>query len=151
MERNEMPGGAGDINPGAEGAEYGGFRSETSRSSNIGDDVREGLADVGSEARERVATAKNTLADKLDSGANRLEERGQEIAQQGESTFGPDGRVQKATTRVASGMHDTADWLREHDLNDVRTDIEQQVRAHPGRSLLIAVGVGYLIGKAFRR
>jgi ElaB/YqjD/DUF883 family membrane-anchored ribosome-binding protein len=29
--------------------------------------------------------------------------------------------------------------------------IEQQVRDHPGRTLLIAAGLGYLIGKAFRR
>jgi len=28
--------------------------------------------------------------------------------------------------------------------------MEREVKEHPGRTLLIAVGLGYLIGKAFR-
>ena len=39
-------------------------------------------------------------------------------------------------------------WLREGDL---RATIETQVREHPGRTLLIALGVGYMLGKTFRK
>ena len=56
-----------------------------------------------------------------------------------------------AATRVAGGMDATANWLRNTDLDRVRVGIEQQVKEHPGRTLLIAVGVGYLLGKALRR
>ena len=48
---------------------------------------------------------------------------------------------------VARGMEKSADWLRNGDL---KSDIERQVRENPGRSLLIALGLGYVIGKAFR-
>ena len=48
---------------------------------------------------------------------------------------------------VARGMNKSADWLR---TGDLKADIERQVRENPGRSLLIAIGLGYVLGKAFR-
>ena len=53
--------------------------------------------------------------------------------------------------QVAGGMQATADWLREADLDTMRAGVERQVKEHPGRTLLIAVGLGYLLGKAFRK
>jgi hypothetical protein len=53
--------------------------------------------------------------------------------------------------RVAGGMQATADWLRDADLDSLRSGVERQVKEHPGRTLLIAVGVGYLLGKALRK
>jgi len=48
-------------------------------------------------------------------------------------------------------MQATADWLRDADLDSLRTGVERQVKEHPGRTLLFAVGLGYLLGKAFRK
>jgi hypothetical protein len=48
-------------------------------------------------------------------------------------------------------MQSTADWLRDADLDSMREGVERQVKEHPGRSLLIAVGLGYLLGKAFSK
>ena len=59
--------------------------------------------------------------------------------------------VSQVTNRVAGGMQATADWLREADMDSMRTGVERQVKEHPGRTLLIAVGLGYLLGKAFRK
>jgi hypothetical protein len=114
------------------------------------------LSDLGSNARERVGTAKDKLANALESGAERLRTRGQ-----GGSTFAGatgdgstairnDGRVAQVSDRVAGGMEATADWLRTAELDDLKNGIENQVKEHPGRTLLIAVGLGYLIGRAFR-
>jgi len=36
------------------------------------------------------------------------------------------------------------------DLRSVRDEFEHQVRARPGRALLIALGVGYVIGRVLR-
>jgi len=62
-----------------------------------------------------------------------------------------DGRTAQVTDRVASGMDATAGWLRDADLEGLRTGIETQVKEHPGRTLLIAAGLGYLLGKALRK
>jgi len=115
------------------------------------------LADVGSNAREKVGTAKDKLASALESGAEKLRERGTGggatlagATTTGSTAIETDGKVAQVSDRVAGGMQATADWLREADLDSLKTSIEQQVKEHPGRTLLIAAGLGYLIGRAFR-
>lgn len=115
------------------------------------------LADAGSTARERVGTAKDKLANALESGAGKLRERthpaGATLAgatAEGGSVAMSDGKVAQVSDKVAGGMQATADWLREADLDGIKSGIETQVKEHPGRTLLIAAGLGYLIGRAFR-
>ena len=117
---------------------------------NARDKAKEGL----STAREKAGQLKNSLADKLDAGADRLRgQGGQQFATTtGDGSVGvSEGQMDRVARPLASGMHSTAEWLRENDLDTMKQGIEQQVRDHPGRTLLIAAGLGYLIGKAFRR
>lgn len=44
----------------------------------------------------------------------------------------------------------TAEWLRTADVASVKAELEQQVRTKPGRALLIALGVGYVLGRLLR-
>src|SRR4051812_30177688 len=125
------------------------------RAKNMAGTAKDKLADVGSAARDRAGTLKHSLADALESGADKLRQRGQSGQLAGSTGSGSlalesDGRATEVTTRVASGMEATADWLRDADLDGLRASVETQVKEHPGRTLLIAVGLGYLIGKAFR-
>jgi len=129
----------------------------TDRARDIAGSAQDKLADVGSTVRDRAGNLKNSLADALDSGANRLRQRGtgtqSDLA--GASTTGSvaienDGRMAQVNNKVESGMESTADWLRDADIDGLRTGLERQVKEHPGRTLLIAAGLGYLIGKAFR-
>jgi hypothetical protein len=119
--------------------------------------ARDRLSDVGSTVRERAGQAKNSLADALEAGADRLRSRagGQAVAGSpgyGESSLSTDGgRAGELGQRVAGGLQSSADWLREADIDGLRQGVERQVRDNPGRTLLIAVGLGYLLGKAFRR
>lgn len=124
-------------------------------------DVKHRAADLGSTVRERAGVAKNSLADALQSGAEKLRQRGQS-ATGTPSYAGATGdgttSVGVSTTsgghvneRLAGGMQATADWLRDADLESMRTGIERQVKDHPGRTLLIALGLGYVLGKAFRK
>ena len=62
-----------------------------------------------------------------------------------------DSTITAVTDTLASGMQSSAEWLREADLEKMQAGVEKQVKEHPARSLLIALGAGYLIGKAFRR
>ena len=121
--------------------------------------AREKLADVGSTVRERAGTAKDKLADVLESGAEKLRDRAQSgtggatlagATADGSTAVQADGRVAQVSDKVAGGMEATAEWLREADLDSLKTGIERQVKEHPGRTLLTAAGLGYLIGRAFR-
>lgn len=114
-------------------------------------------------AREKASQFKASLADKLEQGAQKIRERAhREGTSQG--TLGAadlgDGSVSYAKTgerklerageSLAHGMESTANWVRNADMQKVKGDVEQQVRANPGRALLVALGVGYLLGKVFR-
>jgi ElaB/YqjD/DUF883 family membrane-anchored ribosome-binding protein len=113
------------------------------------------LADVGSGIRDKAGNVKQKLANALESGAERLRERGTGGNLAGATVSGStaiegDGRLAGLSDRVAGGMQASADWIRDADIDGLKTGIERQVKEHPGRTLLIAAGLGYLIGRAFR-
>lgn len=128
------------------------------RAREVAGSTGERLPAVGSTVRERAGAVKNRLADVLESGADRL--RAQRTTTEGgafagvtaggATTVQADGRLSHVSERVAGGMQASADWLRDADLDSMKASVEQQVREHPGRTLLIAAGVGYLFGRAFR-
>jgi hypothetical protein len=60
-------------------------------------------------------------------------------------------RMADVTNQMAGGMQGAADWLRDADLDGLKTGLERQVKEHPGRTLAVAVGLGYLLGKAIRK
>jgi hypothetical protein len=135
------------------GGEGGGM---TDRARDLAGNAKDKLADVGSTVREGAGNAKNKLADALEAGADKLRQRGTRGQLSGTATGSADvsvttDGVSQVTDRVAGGMQATADWLREADLDNLRSGVERQVKEHPGRTLLIAVGLGYLLGKAFRK
>jgi ElaB/YqjD/DUF883 family membrane-anchored ribosome-binding protein len=128
------------------------------RAKNVMGTASERLADVGSGAREKVGNARDKLAIALEAGADRLRERGHTgslslagATAEGSSAIQADGKVAEVSDRVAGGMQATADWLRDADIDGLKTGIENQVKEHPGRTLLIAAGLGYLIGRALRK
>jgi hypothetical protein len=122
--------------------------------------AQEKLADAGSSVRDRAGSLKNSLADALESGAERLR---QQAAGGGQTagaaaTGGSVGmvsdqsnRMNEMSNQVAGGLQASADWLRDADLDGMRSGLERQVKEHPGRTLAVAVGLGYLLGKAIRK
>jgi ElaB/YqjD/DUF883 family membrane-anchored ribosome-binding protein len=128
----------------------------TDRARDIAGTAKDKLADVGTSVRQGAGTAKDRLADVLESGADKLRQRGGRGQLSGSTGSGDvaitgDGSMTQVTDKLAGGMQATADWLRDADLDNLRSGVERQVKEHPGRTLLIAVGVGYLLGKAFRK
>jgi hypothetical protein len=147
--------GSSESQTGNTGSETGGLKD---RARDIAGSAQERLADVGSSVRERAGTLKDSLADALETGADKLRARtGTGDGNLAGATSGGsvalenDGRVAQVTDRVATGMQASADWLRDADLDGLKSGIENQVKEHPGRTLLIAVGLGYLLGKALRK
>lgn len=62
-----------------------------------------------------------------------------------------------AADRAGSMAHDLADtleraagYLRAREFRGMRSDLEQQVRTHPLRSALVAVGAGFVLGRILR-
>ena len=99
--------------------------------------------------KERASHLKSTLADKLEQGAGRLRQKAAS-APTGEMDAETESRVRKAGSKMASGMESTAEWLRGADVDSMKSGLESQVRSNPGRTLLVALGLGYVVGRMFR-
>jgi len=130
----------------------------TDSSSDIGGSNSSGgitgrLKNVGSSVKDKAAGLPAMLADGLEAGAKALKQRqpagagadGSSVSVQNDSS------IAAVTETLASGMQSSADWLRDADFDQMKAGVEKQVKEHPARSLLIALGAGYLIGKALRR
>ena len=110
------------------------------------------VQDKFGQVKEKARDLQSTLADRLDQGAEKLRQRTSSGTLAGAtegSTVGvaTDDRMANVQDSAARAMSKSADWLRNGDL---KSDIEKQVRENPGRTLLIALGLGYVLGKAFR-
>lgn len=66
------------------------------------------------------------------------------------SATGLRGKLDTAKTKVVDGAHAATDWIKQADIEGIKSGIEAQVRANPTRSLLVALGLGYLVGRAMR-
>jgi len=100
--------------------------------------------------RERAVQLKTQLADKLETGAGRLRQRATETAKIDDAIAVTKEKVVDVSDRVAIGMERSADWLRNANMSSVQEKLERQVRENPGRTLLIAGAIGYLLGRAFK-
>jgi hypothetical protein len=116
--------------------------------------ANEGSKSIASTVKEKASGIPAMLADGLEAGAEALRQHRPSTA---ESTPGSsvalssDTSIAAVTDTLASGMQSSAEWLRDADLDKLKSGVEKQVKEHPARSLLVALGAGYLIGKALRR
>ncbi len=83
------------------------------------------------------------MADKLQAAAQTLHQKAARSDQPNEfSDF---------ERRAAGWLERSAEYVNEMEPQRVRSDIENQVRRNPGRSLLIAGAVGLVLGRLLRR
>ncbi|MFN7945413.1 MAG: hypothetical protein U0Z53_08680 [Blastocatellia bacterium] len=86
---------------------------------------------------------KSTVADRLHAAAQTLHQK----------TAGSDQSSDLAGfgSRAADWLDRSADYVSEMEPQRVKTDIENQVRRNPGKSLLIAGVAGLVLGRMLRR
>jgi hypothetical protein len=109
---------------------------------------------VATSVRQKASTIPAMLADGLEAGAEALRQRrpSPNATTPGTSVaVASDSSIDAVTDTLATGMQSSAEWLRDADLDKLKTGVEKQVKEHPARSLLVALGAGYLIGKILRR
>jgi hypothetical protein len=149
-------------NTGSDGASSSGDRTlNASANSGTGTSTGGGVADrvknVASSVKGKASALPAMLADGLEAGAEALRQRrSSSLSTAGTSTgvspaISEDTRIAAVTDSLASGMQSSAEWLRDADIDKLKQGVEQQVKEHPARTLLVALGAGYLLGKAFRR
>ncbi|HEV7593505.1 MAG TPA: hypothetical protein VGO33_00810 [Gemmatimonadaceae bacterium] len=115
--------------------------------------VSDRVKSVASSVKGKAAAIPSMLADGLEAGAEALRQRRTSTSSSDGSSLAitNDPNIAAVTDTLATGMQSSADWLRDADMEKLKQGVEKQVKEHPARSLLVALGAGYLIGKALRR
>lgn len=87
---------------------------------------------------------KTTITEKLHGAAETLREKSQSFS-------GKNQEVAKYGDQAARWLNRSADYLEEINPQQLKNDIGNQVRHNPGRSLLVAAGIGLVLGSLLRR
>lgn len=100
-------------------------------------------AELGRSAEAKINEKRKPAASALESAAATLHEKAGSL---------PGGeRVSRIARKAARQMESTAGYVRGHDVRDMIGDLGSFVKRHPGRSLIAAAAVGFLVGRAVRR
>jgi ElaB/YqjD/DUF883 family membrane-anchored ribosome-binding protein len=104
--------------------------------------AQEKATELGRNAEARINEKREPAAGALDDAAATLHEKADSL---------PGGeRVASMAHTAADKLESTADYVREHDVRGMMSDVENFVKTHPGQSLIAAAAVGFLVGRAFR-
>ena len=112
----------------------------------------EKLSDTATQVQDKVSelarTAGNKLDENRDATAGGLNKAAAALHEKAESLPGGE-RVTNLAHATAEKLSSTADYVREHDVNRMMTDVGTLVKNNPGPSLLAAAVIGFLVGRAF--
>jgi ElaB/YqjD/DUF883 family membrane-anchored ribosome-binding protein len=115
--------------------------------------VKDKVSDAAATAKQKVSDAGRQAVDTVDErrapAADALESAASTIHEKAENLPGGD-TVKSVAHSAAEKLESTAGYIREHDVRAMLSDVEDVVKRNPGPSLLIAVAIGFLIGRAFR-
>ena len=125
----------------------------TDKLSDTAQNVKDKVTDAAATTRQKVSNAGRQASDKIDEkrgpAADALQSAASSIHEKAEGL--PGGETVKSVAHsAAEKLETTAGYIREHDIKTMLSDVEEIVKRNPGPSLLIAVAVGFLIGRAFR-
>jgi hypothetical protein len=104
-----------------------------------------GMGEPGTfpEDRDPLVRARRAASGKLEETADRVRQMGDRVAARNQIL----GRARPLVYNAADGIDGAADYVRSHELNEMRSDFETQIRRHP----LAAIGVAFLAGYTLRR
>jgi ElaB/YqjD/DUF883 family membrane-anchored ribosome-binding protein len=122
-----------DPNPDASGV--------TEKVSEVTSKVKDKVSDLGQSAIKTIDDNRESAAGGLESTAHALHEKA-DILPGGE-------KVISLAHSTADKLNSTAEYVRQHDVQSMMTDVEQLVKKNPGPSLLAAAVIGFLVGRAF--
>ena len=117
-----------------------------------GRSVTDKVSDAATEMKDKVADLGRTAADKINENrgatASGLEKAASTIHENAASLPGGE-KVAELAHSTADKLTTTAEYVRDHDVNSIMTDVERLVKNSPGPALLIAGVIGFLVGRAF--
>jgi len=95
-----------------------------------------------------IATAVAAVAGGVESAQGAVSTAATAVADGWESA---QGAISTAATAVADGVESASSYLQEKKFEDMATDITALIRSYPVQSLLVGVGLGYILARLSTR
>jgi hypothetical protein len=108
--------------------------------SELAHEGKERAQELMHEGKERVDQATTTVGQKMGDAAGFIREKA--------PSSGP---MAEMAQKVAGGLEQSGSYLQVQSVDDMRSDLEGLVRRYPVQSLLVGLGIGYLLARATRR
>ncbi len=100
------------------------------------------LTEFGTAAAGKFDQNRGAAASGLEGAAATLHQRADQL---------PGGeKVTNLAHSAADRLNATAGYVRQNDLNSMRSDVEDLVKKNPGPSLLVAAALGFFIGRSLK-
>ncbi len=127
------------------------FKDETTgKMSEWKDEASEKASEFKEAATGKAAEYGSKLTETADSGIDKAAEGLEKAAVQLRS-HSEDGGVQgQVGTRVADGLDKTSQYLRDHEAQEIWSDVEQFVKDHPLQAAAGAAVAGYVVAKLMK-
>jgi ElaB/YqjD/DUF883 family membrane-anchored ribosome-binding protein len=106
--------------------------------SQIADTVKQKASDVGQQVTATTDAALNTAGQRIEHFASSVR------------TNAPSGTAGEVATKAADALEQSGQYLQQTSTSNLVSDVTDLVRRRPIPSLLVALGVGYLVVRALR-
>jgi len=115
--------------------------------SNLGQRAQDVASNVAQRAQDFASTAAERTDEAISAAGNRMSSWGSQLRENAPR----EGIVGSAASGVADTLQSGGQYLQQHDLSDMASDLTRVVRNYPIASLCIAFGVGCFLGMASSR
>src|ERR1051326_5931747 len=116
-------------------------------SKNLKDTITDTANKAAEKSKELGRTAVNKIEETRTSAANSLQSAATTLHQKAATGVQAAGNMAHP---AADKLETVAGYMRDHDTKQMMADVEEIVKKNPGRSLLLAVALGCLVGRAVR-
>lgn len=117
---------------------------------NVADQARNLTANMPS-AQDLTGTVRDTvsnLGQRAGDAVSGLPDQMRHLAGSVRERVPQEGMMGTAASGLATGLESGASYLQDHNMRDMADDLAGIVRSHPIPSVLIGLGLGFLIGRA---
>lgn len=115
------------------------------------ENVRDKAEDVVSDVKDKAQQVSGQVADRADAATTTVGAKMTDAAQTIREKAPMSGPVADVADTAADTLQRAGTYLQQQDLADMRADLEGLIRRHPMESLLIGLGIGYLLARSTRR
>jgi ElaB/YqjD/DUF883 family membrane-anchored ribosome-binding protein len=121
--------------------------SVESAASQAGEKVQQATSAAMSKAHELAGTASQKVDEATAALGERVKSAGSALRERGPR----EGMLGSATGTVADSLENTGRYIQEEGIVGMAEDIAELIRRNPIPSMLVGVGIGFMLAKMFRR